>query len=324
MGWQQTINTAVKTWAQRAKPEDARYSTEAGPPVELLVDLANELGAHPWFCIPHLADDDYVRRFARLVRERLKPGLKAYVEYSNEVWNWLYPATHYAKEMGQKLGLGDPPQQRFYAQRSVEVFKIWEEELGGRERLVRVLGSQLVNPWLSEQILTWRDAYKHADALAVAPYFGFDITTEEAARAYAGLTIDQLGDRLQVLIDGEHRNHIREQVKVARRYGLELIAYEGGQHLAGVLEATNNKAMVALFSAANRSPRMYALTTRHLEHWFAEGGGLYVAFNYVYAPTKYGSWGLLEYQDQPLRDAPKYRAILDTLGDASKKRPGGD
>jgi hypothetical protein len=103
-----------------------------------------------------------------------------------------------------------------------------------------------------------------------------------------------------------------------------LIAYEGGQHLAGVLEATNNKAMVALFTTANRSPRMYALTTRHLEHWFAEGGGLYVAFNYVYAPTKYGSWGLLEYQDQPLRDAPKYRAILDMLGDASRKRPGGD
>jgi len=42
-------------------------------------------------------------------------------------------------------------------------------------------------------------------------------------------------------------------------------------------------------------------------------------FAYVSAPNKWGSWGLLEYQDQPLDQAPKMRAILDLMKLASNK-----
>ena len=110
-----------------------------------MIDLANARGANPWFCMPHLADDDYVRRFARLVKHRLRPDLKVYVEYSNEVWNWIYPVTHYAEAEGKRLKLGDPARGRYYAQRSLDMFRIWERRVG-RDRLVRVLASQFVNP----------------------------------------------------------------------------------------------------------------------------------------------------------------------------------
>lgn len=53
--------------------------------MEAMLDLANRLDADPWFCIPHLADDDFVRRFAELVKQRLEPERSVYVEYSNEV-----------------------------------------------------------------------------------------------------------------------------------------------------------------------------------------------------------------------------------------------
>ena len=41
------------------------------------------------------------------------------------------------------------------------------EEFGGRNRLVRVLPSQPANAHVSEQVLTSRDAFKSADALAI-------------------------------------------------------------------------------------------------------------------------------------------------------------
>ena len=40
----------------------------------MMVELANTLHANPWFCMPHQADDEFVRNFARTVREQLDPG----------------------------------------------------------------------------------------------------------------------------------------------------------------------------------------------------------------------------------------------------------
>jgi hypothetical protein len=37
--------------------------------------------------MPHLADDDYHRQFASYVRDSLRPDVKVYVEWSNEVWH---------------------------------------------------------------------------------------------------------------------------------------------------------------------------------------------------------------------------------------------
>jgi hypothetical protein len=312
MKWQRTETSTTRTWDQRAKPEDERWSGEAGVPIEVMIDLANQRGANPWFCMPHLADDDYVRQFARLVKERLRPESKVYVEYSNEVWNWIYASTHHADAEGKRLKLGSPDFGRFYAQRSVEVFRIWEEEFG-RERLVRVLASQFVNGWLTEQVLTWQDAYKHADALAVAPYFGHEFGQPERAPAVATLTAPQLLDRIAVEVDGPNHRQIEAQSALARKYGLQMIAYEGGPHLVGVGGAEDNKPLTALFIAANRHPRMGEVLKRHYRNWFAAGGGPYIAFVYVEAPSKVGAWGVLEFQDQPIAEAPKYQAILDVL-----------
>src|SRR5438105_777373 len=45
MDWQATNNSPVRAWAERATADDARWSTPKGLPVEVLVDLANRLGA---------------------------------------------------------------------------------------------------------------------------------------------------------------------------------------------------------------------------------------------------------------------------------------
>lgn len=311
MDWQRTNNSPLQSWSRRAKLTDPRYTTEAGMPLELMIDLANTRKADPWFCVPHQADDEFVREFARTVKQRLDADRKVYVEYSNEVWNGSFGQSRWAREQGQKLKLGDPDNLRFYSQRSVEVFKIWEEVFGDHKRLVRVMGSQFANPWVSEQVLTWKDAHKHTDALAVAPYFGYEFGDPQVAEKTSKMSLDQLLDALAKEVGGPNRDGIQKQADVARKYKVQLIAYEGGQHLAGFGGAENNQALTDLFIAANRHPRMAELYTKHLTNWFAAGGGLYAVFSNVGKPTKWGSWGVLEYQDQPLDKAPKYRAVVE-------------
>ena len=97
MDWQRTNNSTLRQWSQRPKPADPRYTTEAGVPLEVMIDLANACDASPWFCIPHLADDDFVSKFAETVKGRLKPDLHVYVEYSNEVWNGQFAQSRWRR-----------------------------------------------------------------------------------------------------------------------------------------------------------------------------------------------------------------------------------
>jgi hypothetical protein len=311
MDWQKTNNSPLLTWSQRPKPDDIRYSTDVGVPPEVMIDLANASGADPWFCMPHQADDDFVRSFGKLARERLDPRLTVYLEYSNEVWNWGFEQAGYAAERARKLKLGEPENLRYYSQRSVEVFDRFAEGLGPGRKLMRVLAGQFASPWVCEQVLTWNDAYKKADALAVGAYFGHDFGSPEQFRASLRQSPASLLDRCSAEVEGPHRDLIRQHAALAKKLGLQFLAYEGGQHLVGHGGAENNVDLAELFQAANRHPRMAELYRRQLELWFAEGGGPFVAFSYAGIPGKFGSWGVLEYQDQPVAAAPKYRALTE-------------
>ena len=83
--------------------------------------------------------------------------------------------------------------------------------------------------------------------------------------------------------------------------------------MAGVAGAENHQGLTDKLIAANRHPRMYEIYQQHLSNWFAAGGGLYVVFSNVSTPGKWGSWGVLEYQDQPADQAHKYRAVVDFI-----------
>ena len=95
MDWMNTnANTGVTDWADRTTISDASWAGGKGVPVEVMVQLANQTGADPWFSMPTGATADYIRQFATYVRDHLAPGLVAHVEYSNEVWNSSFAAYH--------------------------------------------------------------------------------------------------------------------------------------------------------------------------------------------------------------------------------------
>ncbi|WP_246160240.1 hypothetical protein [Aureimonas fodinaquatilis] len=314
MDWMATNNSPIKTWDERPLPGMFGLS-EKGIPLEHMIELANAKQAAPWFTIPHLADDDYVRNFARQVREQLSPELPVYVEYSNEVWNSIFEQAAYAANEGERLQLSGnrfEAQLRFYSQRTSEVLAIFEQEFGeDKDRILGVYVAQGGNVWTSETVLDWGNARDHADVLAIAPYFGYSYGSPDRSAEVSTWSLDQLFEAMEAEVDGDNRQSMVDQANFAKARGLELAAYEAGQHLAGIGGAENDDRLTQLFIAANRDSRMGQLYKRYLQNWQDAGGGVMVLYNSMGEPTKSGSWGLLE--DESGNVTPKWEAVHEFL-----------
>lgn len=313
MDWMRTNDSTIRVWSDRPKLSDATWS-QRGVPIEVIVSLCTRLRAEPWVNIPHLADDEYVRQLASAVREKLPEEFRVWVEYSNEVWNGQFKQYEEVGRCASATGKKEFGAAMIcYSERADQVFRTWRAAFGeSASRVVRVVGSQAVNPWVSKNILKHAKLYERADALAIAPYFGFIARRKNEAER-ARLSVDELLSRTEREILPKAIEHIKAQAEVAEGYGLDLVAYEGGQHYSAAGGVENNEKITALFDAINRHPRMKDLYLRYLEAWSQSGGRLFMHYNNVGAYTKWGRWGLKEYIDQPRLDAPKYDAVMEFI-----------
>ncbi|HIP81170.1 MAG TPA: hypothetical protein EYH16_02010 [Leucothrix mucor] len=313
----------VEHWNERNKPDKATWGGRAGlysrgAPVEIMVALANQVKANAWFSMPYKASDDYIQQFADYVKANLDPNLKAYIEYSNEVWNPIFIHHDYAIEKGLAAKLDEkksPAGYKWYSRRSVEVFKIWEKAFGGDDQLVRVMGSWTSNQNMSSQVLAFEDAYKHTDAIAVGPYVSAHPKELRKAK--------NVDDVFSLMMDKNSKwgmttilSYIQKQEKVATSFGVDLIAYEGGQHLVDWDTRTVDQHPNPLLYAANRDPRMGVLYDELMREWRRAGGKLFVAFSAPRIYSWYGSWGIKEHIRQPRSEAPKYDSLLRYLEDS--------
>ncbi|WXG52266.1 MAG: hypothetical protein RNU03_16030 [Candidatus Sedimenticola sp. (ex Thyasira tokunagai)] len=320
-----TNGSKIAKWEEQRKIDDHTWSGNV--PVEVQVRLANEIGADPWFNMPFHADNNYVRKFSNYVHDNLDPDLIASVELSNEVWNWSFQQARDAKKMSinewdldsANAGAGG----NFYGKRASEVMKIWTEVFGNETstRLKRIAATQAVNDWLSQQILNapkWKkhdpDGYvpphMYFDALSVAAYFGGGVIRSQKNREalFAVMDdptvnnfdfhyrlikgeIDGLGNFLKRTVDA-----LQSQRTVAEKYDLELIAYEGGQHVhhsahVSIPEADLQRLQNHLIGFV-RSQQMADLYQELWDKWKQIGAGPFMQFVDIGAPSKYGSWGL--------------------------------
>ena len=193
MDWMKTNNSTQSQWSGRPEPGDYTYA-RIGAPVEVMLSLANELSADPWFTLPHLADDAYIRAFAQMVESGLDPGLKAHVELSNEVWNWQFDQARWAEAQGQARWGREHAWVQFYALRAMQMARIWDEVFGDSapNRLVKVLTTQtgwlgleqdILNAplWLAENPGQNRPPAEVFDAYAVTGYFGGHLGSDPLA-----------------------------------------------------------------------------------------------------------------------------------------------
>lgn len=313
-----TNNSTQEHWQDRPKVADASYA-EKGVPAERLVDLANRLDADVWFCMPHQASDAYIKQFAIIVEGDLKPNLRAWLEYSNEVWNGGFDQYGYAAEQGQALKLADDEWNaafHYNAHRSVAIFKIWQKVFENHDRIVNVIASQAANAYLSEQLLNTGEVAAFANVLAIAPYVSMNvpITPNDAglsADKVAAWPLDKLFEYLNTIALPESKKWIEESKKAANRFGVQLVAYEGGQHLVGIQGAENNDQLGGLLMQANADKKMGDIYTKNLTHWQAAGGDLMCTFTSVEGWSKWGSWGLLQHAKETASDSPKFKAVMD-------------
>lgn len=320
-----TNNTKIVDWADRSTPQDFSQSgdseTHPGMAIEYLVQLANELDSDPWFNMPTMANDDYIRQFATYVRDHLDPNANIHVEYSNETWNSIFFQYNVCVAEGKKLGYTGSDLEisaKYHAYRAKQVFQIWEEVFGGSQRLINVIGGfQAGGGHYANLILSHEDVHEMADAYATAPYFAHD---------YGGFRAEwvKTATPAEIFADLEHEIEIsnkqtRQVVDAVSSFGLDTVAYEGGQHMAPIfvwqtgIFYQNDDLLVNKLAWMNRQPQMYQLYQKHFDGWKAAGGKLNVTFTSTADYGRYGSFGLLEYANQPLAISYKYRSTLDWL-----------
>jgi len=322
LNWIWANGSTQTNWDMRPVPEQKNFAFERrrGVPVEYIVELSNLTQTNPWVTIPHLADDDYVRNFARYMKDHLDPERTITIEYSNEIWNTApgFGQTQYSTARGKEMGVPDNqrPHAAWYAKRSAEIWKIFEEVFGGRDRHVRVLSGFAVVPADIEAKIRHLGDSSLADAIAIAPYAGFSRDIRTGNFDPEGMTTEDLIEVMDGQIDQLVQNAVRNHARIAREHDLRLLGYEGGfaHGVPGSLHG--NKQAEELFMAISTAPRLEDLLERYLRQWYAETGDLMCLYAYVRSSSRWGGFGNMgEDLAQPDEDAPRRRAIYDIASD---------
>lgn len=315
MDWNNTNGSKIVEWSERRLPNDpgnAQSSVDpnnpAGLAYEWMIDLCNRNDKNAWICIPAQASDDYIYKLAQLCKEKLESGLKLYIEYSNEVWNSSFPQYQYCEAMGQKtteIGLTeenkftDNHNANYYVYRSFQIFNIFEEIYGYEEMgktCIRICASS-ANLFLFdiayEKVFYNKEDYnpndQRADYFAVAPYVGIPDGYDINAKS-------QFHEAINTVLD----SYVKTCYNLGKKYGLPLVAYEGGQHLTSGAHIWSE------------NPEIYNQYIYMLNQ-YAPYFELFCHYTLTGSWSSGGAWGANAYTGQPLKDAHKLRALYDWI-----------
>ncbi len=311
--WRPTQPNPDIQWNQRVQVSDVRYSSLAGLPWEMLITLANQTRKDIWVNIPHMANDEYVRQLAALLKSELAPGLKVYVEYSNEVWNWGYAQTHWnfaqAQQEAASLNYDGISNAGYLAWRRTarrikEISDIFRSVYGSEgfgSQFYPVLAAQFGNPETLRQGLQFLNSVygppeNYLSATAGAPYFNHNRQADTRT-----LTAEQILDQLRTSANQMRPDSnegmglsMERNMTLSRYFNLPYMAYEGGPDTVGANNLEAKRVALA-------SPGMENVCINFLNHWFSWGGGTFLWYQ-AGATNRYsqhGTFGLLENMNQP-------------------------
>ena len=335
MDWGKINGSNLSTWAQRTTPNTFSQARSEGVAIEHMIQLCNKLNVDMWFCVPHKADNNYITQAARLIRNNLNSNLKVYLEYSNETWNYAGPftQTQYCQSEGLRLGYDTDAfwaLHKFHVKRSTDMWKIFQDEFGGKSRLYFVMASQSAwtdGPSSARFYALEQSAYNpnnlKADFLATAPYFGGLWSADDVCNGSCVPTLDNLVTTRSYEAINTAKNEIIASKALANQKGVGLIAYEGGQHFVGYLGGENVDALTNRLIEASRDPRMGTRYTEYMNMMRDNGMQMFCNFQYITTWSKWGTWGILERQDSPLATAYKYNAVMNWIDNNPTSGGGG-
>jgi hypothetical protein len=181
---------------------------------EWMVAFANEAQVDLWINIPHLANNEYITKLAKVIRygsdgyepyesdqanpvwAPLNSNLKVWIEYSNEMWN--SGSFSQAKWAEQAAILAGIPASTFVGRRMAECFSLFQA-VWGTDRIVRICAVRSGNDTWTQGVATairdWGATLTPAvtaDVAALETYYGSSIEgwVNTTAKAKAG-TADQ-------------------------------------------------------------------------------------------------------------------------------------
>ena len=315
-----TNTTDASEWKDRTLPDGPNQSNPRGMAWEYGIQLANQTHKDLWINIPVLATDDYVKQLAQLMKEKLDKDRVVYIEYSNELWNAIFPQFGKNNELAEKevaagnaaLKDDDTEDNKWYwgwrhtAERCVQIGQIFRGVCGDDAMMTRirpVLASQAANSFILKTQLRFVEHHfgppnKFIFGIAGAPY----ISPDEKVLKQANLTVDQMfKPGFEEALTGWVKSATMEYQTVAIYYRLHSLCYEGG---IGIDGDENLKVKIA----SQYDPRIEAVVENYLNNWYAQGGELFMYFNLAGAYSKYGCWGLTD--DIHKLTAPKMKGAI--------------
>jgi hypothetical protein len=298
---------------------------------EDVILLCNQTGKDAWINVPFDADDDYVRNLASLLHRGnaytnhvgLKPTLKLYVEYANELWNTSgafdgnrnHETT--LKEKGKRDPYGynqamiEPDNEWYWAFRRVgrklvDISIVFRQEFGDARMMTQVrpvLAWQLGNPVTGIEPLHYLE---NVYLPKIAPKKSIpDFIYGGGGSAYFGpdnesskLTYSNIWQNESMNIHNWVKSGLTADAHVCAAFGLKRLAYEGGPGLDHTGHSEEIKAAAAI------DPRMETAIIEHHNAWSEWGGDLLVYFTLVHNYQ----WGFA----RPIESLslPRYRAML--------------
>jgi hypothetical protein len=344
MDWMNTYHNKAETFEDLNDENYYNWATtdltsiSQNIPIEIQTKLVNILQTDGWFNIPARMNDDGIKKIGQYLRDNVNSNSKIYVEYGNEVWNSAGPyaiqndwiqAKAEEQFTNNTTDSGFTKKMNWMGYRNNEMCGILKEVFTEDDRLICVAGTQGANSWVGEQQLSCPlyggGCHTNIDAIAIAPYFGIYLGQENVSGTVQNMSVDEA--IIELKDGGIYENpwspinatkdwddlaySIRQYYKIATAYGIKVIAYEGGQHLVGLGTAESNSAINNLFDDLNRDSKMGQLYKDYLDMWFENGGNLMMLFTDHGGYSKYGRWGLKEYQDQ--NSSAKFDAVKEYI-----------
>ena len=282
----------ITDWASRALPTDEIFHRFV--PYEWMAALCREIGADMWLCLPTAATDDHMRQCAALIRNLMPAPRKVTCELSTKTWDHSgTPQAHYFARLGRDT-FGTNTGQEYlngYAMRATRMAQIWREVWGDDARLKLAIQTQTDNEGVVVDILNapqWRAAVgRQGVPPYVAPHSVFDVLAVHAqidgGMAYGGRAAQIEGWRT-TLSQTEAFNRMRDLLmsgggrtvrgltpkwqhfrRVTRERGMELAAYEVGNHINGIGGSTAYRAFVHAFAVSPQMGEVYAATFAALD-----------------------------------------------------------
>ena len=291
---------------------------------------------------------EFARLIKHMLNPNLDFYLEYYNEVWNSAWpfgingawiqaqgeaQWTDPNQHwYQKKIN------------WYGKRSAELCALVKQEFGVQaDRVKCVMGGFAANDWTTRQALNCPLAvadglsacHQQMHGFAIGPYFGGYLQDNDLhsgilnwlAEPDGGLSKlfnelefgelydDDLGGEQAAPQGGalkQAQDFIASHQDITLSTNLKMLAYEGGQHLSMNGDLNGDRALInPLFLNANRDNRMGELSKKYLDKWQALDGDLFMWFESTGGYGRWGAFPVLEYQDQPLEEAHKYRALIE-------------